>query len=132
MLEIRDLTNKEYVGNELVSFQYLINCSEDVDREDEDHKYIRCIFTRIYREASDSMASPFWLLEVNIPSYTSTSIHGTQVHPYRLVYRAPKNNMPITTIAAMGLYNLQNAIKQEVQYKTMLDFNISEILKGMI
>jgi hypothetical protein len=40
--------------------------------------------------------------------------------------------MPITTVAAMGLYNLQNAIKQEVQYKTMLDFNISEILKGMI
>lgn len=131
MLEIRDLTNKEYVDNELVSFQYLINCSEDVDREDEDHKYIRCIFTRIYREASDSML-PFWLLEVNIPSYTSNSIHGTQVHTYRFVYQTPKNNMPITTIAAMGLYNLQNVIKQEVQYKTMLDFNISEILKGMV
>lgn len=129
MLEIRDLTNKEYFGNELVSFQYLINCSEDVDREDEDHKYIRCIFTRIYR---DNVILPTWLLEVNIPSYTSNSIHGTQVHTYRLVYQTPKNNMPITTIAAMGLYNLQNAIKQEVQYKTMLDFNISEILKGMI
>ena len=129
MLEIRDLTNKEYVGNELVSFQYLINCSEDVDREDEDHKYIRCIFTRIYK---DNIILPTWLLEVNIPSYTSNSIHGTQVHTYRFVYQTPKNNMPITTVAAMGLYNLQNAIKQEVQYKTMLDFNISEILKGMI
>ena len=129
MLEIRDLTNKEYVDNELVSFQYLINCSEDVDREDEDHKHIRCIFTRIYR---DNIILPTWLLEVNIPSYTSNSIHGTQVHTYRFVYQTPKNNMPITTIAAMGLYKLQNAIKQEVQYKTMLDFNISEILKGMI
>lgn len=129
MLEIRDLTNKEYFGNELVSFQYLINCSEDVDREDEDHKYIRCIFTKIYK---DNIILPTWLLEVNIPSYTSNSIHGTQVHTYRFVYQTPKNNMPITTIAAMGLYNLQNVIKQEVQYKTMLDFNISEILKGMV
>ena len=118
MLEIRDLTNKEYVDNELVSFQYLINCSEDVDREDEDHKYIRCIFTRIYK---DNIILPTWLLEVNIPSYTSNSIHGTQVHTYRLVYQTPKNNMPITTVAAMGLYNLQKLLWVCITYRMLLN-----------
>ena len=122
MITIKNIKNIEYddESKEPKSFELIIDCSEDVDREDEEHKRLRLIYTR--------MTNVVWKVETGIADFTGSAT----VHHYKVFCSIPSKRIPLVTIAGMGLYTLQNAIKEEIQYKTMLDFNIGEMLAGMV
>ena len=126
MITIKNIKNVEYDDEtkEPKSFELMIDCSEDVDREDDEHKRVRLIYTKMKSTAS----AIIWKVEADIVDFTASST----VHHYKILYSIPSKRVSLVTTAAMGLYNLQNAIKLEVQYKTMLDFNIGEMLAGMV
>lgn len=125
MITIKNIKNVEYDDEtkEPKSFELMIDCSEEVDREDEEHKRVRLIYTRL-----QNTNTIIWKVETDIIDFTPSST----VHHYKVLCGIPSKRVSLVTTAAMGLYTLQNAIKQEIQYKTMLDFNIGEMLAGMV
>jgi hypothetical protein len=125
MITIKNIKNVEYDDEkEPKSFELMIDCSEDVDREDEEHKQLRLIYTKM--KSTDRTI--IWKVETDIIDFTPSAT----VHHYKTLYGIPSKRVSLVTTAGMGLYNLQNAIKSEIQYKTMLDFNIGELLSGMV
>ena len=50
---------------------------------------------------------------------------------YNFNYIMPRSNLPLELIAATGLKYFQLYIKEEIQLKSNLDFELGEILKGM-
>lgn len=126
MITIKNIKNIEYDDEtkEPKSFELMIDCSEDVDREDEEHKQLRLIYTKM--KSTDRTI--IWKVETDIIDFTPSAT----VHHYKILYSVPSKRVSLVTTAGMGLYNLQYAIKAEIQYKTMLDFNIGEMLAGMV
>lgn len=126
MITIKNIKNIEYDDEtkEPKSFELMIDCSEDVDREDEEHKQLRLIYTKM--KSTDRTI--IWKVETDIVDFTPSAT----VHHYKTLYGVPSKRVSLVTTAGMGLYNLQEAIKAEIQYKTMLDFNIGEMLAGMV
>lgn len=125
MITIKNIKNVEYDDEkEPKSFELMIDCSEDVDREDEEHKQLRLIYTKMKSTASNII----WKVETDITDFTPSST----AHHYKILYGIPSKRVSLVTTAGMGLYNLQEVIKSEIQYKTMLDFNIGEMLAGMV
>lgn len=127
MITIKNIKNIEYDDEtkEPKSFELIIDCSEDVDREDEEHKRVRLIYTRSQNTNTKTL---IWKVETDIADFTD----NCTVHHYKTLYSVPSKRVSLVATAGMGLYILQNVIKQEIQYKTMLDFNIGEMLAGMV
>lgn len=111
MLSFKDLQNKVYSDKKCVRFE----CTVPIDEE----HWVLATFKR--------MSNPNeWNLQI---VFDRTRDKDSEVYNFR--YVLSKSNVPLELIAATGLRYFQLHIKEEVQAKSNLDFELGRILKGM-
>ena len=112
MLKLKDLKNRVYNGRECVRFECNIMMDKDSKQE------IEAVFKKV--------ALTEWRMQILIDG---TRDKDTEVYNFR--YIMPRSNLPLELIAATGLKYFQLYIKEEVQAKSNLDFELGNILQGM-
>lgn len=112
-MELKELTNRKYEGNDCIGFAYSIK-EETSDTE------IEFKFTRKIK------GSRLWKMEVNLPRTINADMQ-CYVFPYEM----PRDNMQLTLICATGLAYFQMYLKNEISFKSMIDFELGEITRNM-
>lgn len=112
MLKLKDLKNRVYNGRECIRFECNIMMDKDSKQE------IEAVFKKV--------ALTEWRMQILIDG---TRDKDTEVYNFR--YIMPRSNLPLEFIAATGLKYFQLYIKEEVQLKSNLDFELGNILQGM-
>lgn len=115
-MELKELKNRKYNGNDCVGFTYDV-ISEDDDIaltfefcrsiESEYHKRKWHVFTKFFR----------------------TGIADTQC--YYIEFELPRDNLPLTLICATGLNYFLLYLRGEIQQKQAVDFIIGDITRNM-
>lgn len=113
MITLKDLKNRVYSGKECVRFEYNIQ----IDKEHE----ILATFKK--RQNIDSTE---WNMQI-----ITNRTRDKDSEVYNFGYVMPRDNLPLELIAATGLKYFQLYIKEEIQTKSNLDFELGNILKGM-
>ena len=113
MLTQKDLECKEYKGKELIAFKY-------VQRDKEGNK-------RWEAQYNKGEQPNEWNMVVVLGR---TRDADSQV--YNFGYIMPKSNLPIELVAATGLKYFQLYLKQELEQKIAMDFEIGEITDGVV
>lgn len=111
-MELKELTNRKYEDNDCIGFSYSVK-EETSDTE------IEFKFTR-------KTKSRLWNMEVNLPRTINADMQ-CYVFPYEM----PRDNMQLTLICATGLAYFQMYLKNEISFKSMIDFEIGEITRNM-
>ena len=112
MLILSDLKNRVYSDKQCTRFECNIMMDKDSKQE------IEAVFKKV--------ALTEWRMQILIDG---TRDKDTEVYNFR--YIMPRSNLPLELIAATGLKYFQLYIKEEIQLKSSLDFELGEILKGM-
>ena len=112
MLKLKDLQNRVYSGKDCVRFE----CIVPVDK---DHK----ILATFHKVVNDQNT---WNMQVIIDR---TRDKDSEV--YNFGYVMPRAGLPLELIAATGLKYFQLYLKEEIQAKSNLDFELGNILQGM-
>lgn len=115
MLKLKDLQNRAYNGKLCIRFE----CRVPIDKE----KSVLATFTR---EFGTQICSDMWNMQVIMGR---TRDKDSEV--YNFSYVMPKSNLPLELIAATGLRYFQLHIKEEIQFKSNLDFALGDVLSGM-
>lgn len=113
MITIKDLKNRVYSGKECVRFEYNIQ----IDKEHE-------ILVTFKKQQNID------LIEWNMQIVTNRT-RDKDSEVYNFGYAMPRDNLPLELIAATGLKYFQLHIKEEIQAKSNLDFELGNILQGM-
>ena len=113
MLTQKDLECKEYKGKELIAFKY-------IQRDKDGNK-------RWEAQYSKGEQPNEWNMVVVLGR---TRDADSQV--YNFGYIMPKSNLPIELVAATGLKYFQLYLKQELEQKIAMDFEIGEITDGVV
>lgn len=116
MIKLGDLVNRKYVQKRCEAFEYEIHIENKPD-----WKYL---FSRLPEHDNNAIT---WNLKVIIPRDQE---RDNLI--YEISYVIPRENMPLTTIAGIGLRLFQMKIQLEQEERIAVDFEISEALKGMI
>lgn len=111
MLVLKDLENRVYSGKQCIRFE----CSVPIDKE---HKVLAT-----FKRMEDPNE---WNMQI---IFDRTRDKDSEV--YNFGYIMPKSNLPLELIAATGLKYFQLYIKEEVQVKSNLDFELGNLLQGM-
>ena len=115
MIKLKDLENRVYSGKDCIRFEYTIPI--------EDKEPLLAVFIRKIREGHE-------LHEWNVRIiFDRTRDKDSEV--YNFSYVMPRNNLPLELIAATGLRFFQLYLKEEIQLKSYLDFEIGNIIQGM-
>lgn len=115
MIRLKDLQNRVYRGKECVRFEYAILINEQY------------VYARFNKEAGESALPNQWTMQI---VFGRTRDKDSEV--YNFTYAIPKHNAPLELVAAVGLKYFQLHIKEEVQMKSNLDFNLGEITDGVV
>ena len=113
MLTQKDLECKEYKGKELFAFKY-------VQRDKSGNKRWEAQYSKGEQPNEWYMAVVLW----------RTRDADSQV--YNFGYIMPKSKLPIELVAATGLKYFQLYLKQELEQKIAMDFEIGEITDGIV
>lgn len=114
MIKFKDLQNKVYSGKTCIRFEYAIMIGE---------QYVYAKFEK----QTGHMAQPNeWNMQI---IFGRTRDKDSEV--YNFGYVMPKDGIPLELIAATGLKYFQLQLKEEIQAKSNLDFQLGEILQGM-
>ena len=114
MLALKDLENRVYSGKTCVGFDYIV--------KDENEKNKKLFEARFRVGQSENE----WVMSIVL---SRTRDADSQVYNFR--YVMPKSNLPLALIAATGLKYFQLYLKEEVQAKSNIDFELGNILQGM-
>ena len=112
MIILSDLKNRVYSDKQCTRFECNIMMDKDSKQE------IVAVFKKV--------ALTEWRMQILIDG---TRDKDTEV--YNFSYIMPRSNLPLEIIAATGLKYFQLYIKEEVQAKSNLDFELGTILQGM-
>lgn len=112
MIRFKDLQNKVYSGKACVQCEYGILVDEN--------KYVYAKFSRQLDKPTE------WNMQIVLGR---TRDKDSEV--YNFGYIMPKDNLPLELIIATGLKYFQLHIKEEIQLKSNLDFQLGNILMGM-
>lgn len=110
MIQFKELRNRTYDGKICVQFEYVIQL-------DDRQKVIARFERKVPYDGS------LWVMQVILDR---NAYHDCDV--YNFAYALPKSNLPLETIASMGLKYFQFQLKEEIQLKSMLDFCIGDKL----
>ena len=113
MLTQKDIECKEYKGKELIAFKY-------VQRDRDGNKEWEAQYNRGEQPNE-------WNMTVVLGR---TRDADSQV--YHFGYIMPKSKLPIELVAATGLKYFQLYLKQELEQKIAIDFEIGEITDGVV
>ena len=111
MIKFKDLQNRIYNGRECIRFEYGIMV---------DDKYLYAKFDK------QQMGIEEWNMQVIIGR---TRDKDSEV--YNFGYIMPRTGLALELVAATGLKYFQLYLKQEIQYKSNLDFTLGNILQDM-
>lgn len=111
MIKLKDLKNRIYTGKACIRFAYEFVANE---------KQIIAYFDRNTENQAE------WNMQI---IFGRTRDKDSEV--YNFGYIMPRNNLPLEVIAATGLKYFQLYIKEEVQNKSNIDFELGTILQGM-
>lgn len=114
MLTMKDLECRVYEGIQVVSFMYT----------HKDDKGIPQWQARFYRDKDEPRQ---WAMQVVLDR---TRDADSQV--YNFGYVMPKLGLPLELVAATGLKYFQLYLKQEIERKITMDFEIGEITDGVV
>ena len=114
MLTLKDLENRVYSGKQCTRFEYVIK----LNNENKDQ-----VVARFERQLTNPTE---WNMRI---IFDRTRDKDSEV--YNFGYVMPRDNLPLELIAATGLRYFQLHIKEEVQAKSNLDFELGNILQGM-
>lgn len=112
MLILSDLKNRVYSGKQCTRFEYNIMMDKDSKQE------IVAVFKKV--------ALTEWNMQI---IFDRTRDKDSEV--YNFGYIMPRDGLPLELIAATGLRYFQLYIKEEIQAKSNLDFELGNILQGM-
>ena len=115
MIKLKDLQNRVYSDKDCMRFDYLIPV--------EDKEPILAVFTKKVQEGRELHT---WNMKIVIDR---TRDKDSEV--YNFSYVMPRNGLPLELIAATGLRFFQLYLKEEVQTKSNLDFELGNILQSM-
>lgn len=118
MIEMKELVNRRYLGTDLIQFEYVV---EKLPGPQGTETSQRIWFERINPQD--------YMIASNGPAYIAKTILGN--HVYQTVFGTPKPGMPITLVAAMGLNYLKEEILNEINFKEVLCYTISDITRNM-
>lgn len=111
-MELKELTNRKYEDNDCIGFSYSVK--EETSDTEIEFKFTRKIKSRL------------WQMEVNLPRTINADMQ-CYVFPYEM----PRDNMQLTLICATGLAYFQMYLKNEISFKSMIDFELGEITRNM-
>ena len=114
MLTLKDLENRVYSGKQCIRFEYTIKL------DDNNKKHAIARFER-------QLDNPtVWNMRI---MFDRTRDKDSEV--YNFGYVMPREGLPLELIAATGLRYFQLHIKEEIQAKSNIDFEIGKIIQGM-
>lgn len=117
MIVLSNLKNRVYSGKQCIRFEYIIKLNLN-NNESKDQ-----VIARFERQ----LANPAeWNMQI---IFDRTRNKDSDV--YNFGYIMPRDNLSLELIAATGLKYFQLYIKDEVQIKSNLDFDLGNILQGM-
>lgn len=118
MITLKELINRKYnEDKQCVGFEYELTVENEMGQPVKQSVY----FTR-----KDELDVKCW--EV---SMISKNHNINELKAYSIEYMVPVQNMKLETIAATGLRHLQYNIQQEIQYKSIIDFSIGNMIFDM-
>lgn len=112
MIAFKELINRVYRDKECVAFDYILKNDKGEEGLD----------VRFKKGNYDNE----WVATIVLDR---TRDADSQV--YCFGYIMPKDNLPLTLIAATGLRYFQLYLKKEVETKVAYDFALSDVLRGM-
>lgn len=115
MITLRDLQNRVYSDKDCIRFEYAIPV--------EDNEPIIATFSR---KTIPGHELHQWNMRIII---NRTRDKDSEV--YNFSYVMPRNGLPLELIAATGLRFFQLYLKEEVQAKSNLDFELGNTIQGM-
>ncbi len=114
MLKLNDLQNRVYSGRVCIGFECVI-----YDEQAKEKQFV----AKFENNQSDSKE---WKMQI-VLDRTRDADHQV----YSFGYIMPKNMLPLELIAATGLKYFQLYLKQEIQAKVAMDFELGKVLEGM-
>lgn len=112
MIKLKELQNRIYSGKQCVGFDYIaMNEKNEIQFE---------------ARFKAGIEKNEWVMRI---VFDRTRDKDSEV--YGFGYIMPKSGLPLELIAATGLRYFQLYIKEEVQVKSNLDFELGNILQGM-
>lgn len=114
MLTLKNLENRVYSGKQCIRFEYIIK----LNNENKDQ------FIASFKRQLTNPTE--WTMQI---VFDRTRDKDSEV--YNFGYVMPRDGLPLELIAATGLKYFQLHIKEEVQAKSNLDFELGNILQGM-
>lgn len=114
MIKFKDLQNRVYSGKQCVRFEYVFTVGDNNT-------------VAMFERQTGKLAQPNeWNMQI---IFGRTRDKDSEV--YNFGYVMPKEGLPLELIAATGLKYFQLYIKEEIQIKSNLDFELGNILTGM-
>ena len=115
-IESKELFNRRYDNDtkSCIGFEYNLQ----IEKEDGLPDVLQFYFNRL--------AEKYW--EVSVISKKASI---GELRAYSCQYEIPVKSMVLEMVAAIGLTNIQYLLKQEVQYKSMIDFCIGDAVSNM-
>lgn len=113
MIALKELENRIYKDKQCIKFDYIVK----------DEKGKEMFEARFKRAENDEKE---WILNVVLER---TRDADSQVYSFK--YILPRAGLTLELIAAIGLKYFQLYLKEEIQNKTIYDFAIGEVVKGM-
>lgn len=111
MIKLKDLQNRVYSGKACTRFEYEFVAND---------KKVIAYFNRNAENSAE------WNMQIILGR---TRDKDSEV--YNFGYIMPRDGLPLELIAATGLKYFQLYLKEEVQAKSNLDFELGSILQGM-
>ena len=112
MIKFKDLQNKIYEGKECIRFEHEIKVDE------------KCKILAMFKRKNSGLTE--WNMQI---IFSRTRDKDSEV--YNFGYVMPRSDLPLELIAATGLRYFQLYLKEEIQMKSNLDFEIGNIISGM-
>lgn len=118
MITLKDLQNRVYRDKECVKFEYGIPTDEKGN----------CVYAQFYKLLGKHEYERVeeWSMQI---VFNRTRDKDSEV--YTFGYVMPRKGLPLELIAATGLKYFQLHLKEEVQAKSNMDFELGNILQGM-
>lgn len=114
MIKFKDLQNRVYSGKQCVRFEYGLMVNDQY------------VYAQFHKRTDPTALPNEWSMQI---TFGRTRDKDNDV--YQFVYAMPKDNLPLELICATGLKYFQLHLKEEIQVKSNLDFELGDILQGM-
>lgn len=117
MIQLKELKKKEYLEKKCIHFVYGMKA---------DKKTINAVFDKVFNEYEENEDKDIWKMMI---LFERDKVSDSQIMEF--VYAMPKKNMNLELIAATGLRYFYYYMKEVIDKRTELLFEVSNAIEGM-